>query len=130
MLKATLITGRTMHQGMGLEYGKFSEFYKEKVAVIFIDPSDMEENEIQQGETVRIKTPYGESIVSAQKSRDGPHKGLVFMPYGPWANLISGDVTDGTGMPHFKGITCEIVKAPNEKIPDLETLLMQYLGDE
>ncbi len=130
MLKATLITGRTMHQGMGLEYGKFSEFYKEKVAIIFIDPEDLEKSNIQHGDTVRVKTPYGETVVVAQKSKEAPHKGLVFMPYGPWANLISGAETNGTGMPHFKGIPCEIERAPNSKVLDLEALLMQYLGDE
>ena len=40
-LKVTLLTGRTLRQGQGKEYGKLSERYRKSVATCEIDPEDL-----------------------------------------------------------------------------------------
>jgi formylmethanofuran dehydrogenase subunit D len=122
-MKVKLITGRSLQQGIGKETGKFSEEYFNNVAVCELDPSDMEAIGVSQGQNVIVKTRFGEAVLKAVKSTQTPHKGVAFIPYGPWANLVADPETHGSGMPSFKGIEAEIHPAKKEKILSLKEIL-------
>lgn len=125
-LKVSLLTGRTIRQGQGKEYGKLSERYWKSVAICEIDPADMKYLGLKENQSVKITTDYGSVVVKAVKSLRAPHPGLVFVPYGPWASVIINPKTHGTGMPSFKGIQAEIEPVSNEQVLHLEELLKQH----
>lgn len=127
-LKVILNTGRTLPQGQGKEYGKLSERYWKSVTICVIDPDDLKKLDVKDGQPVRITTESGSVLVRAAKSGRGPHPGRVFIPYGPWANVLIGSTTHGTGMPSFKGVQAVVEPAPSgEKVQSLRELLQtQY----
>jgi len=127
-LKVTLITGRTIDQGTGKEHGKTSREYMESVAVCQLDPEDMKELGIRENESVRVTTEFGSVVVKAAKSKRAPHPRVVFVPYGPWANVVTDPETSGIGMPSFKGIPAEVEPAPAERVLSLQELLKKRFG--
>jgi len=110
-----LLTGRTLRQGQGKEYGKLSERYWKSVAICEIDPDDMKKLGIKENSHVKITTDYGSVVVRAVKSLRAPHAGRVFVPYGPWASVVVNHKTHGTGMPSFKGIQASIEPATSQE---------------
>jgi formylmethanofuran dehydrogenase subunit D len=122
-LKVTLITGRTISQGITREGKKTLREYVESAAICELDLGDLEKLRIKEGDTVRIRTSYGTVIVRAVISTQAPHPGIVFIPMGPWANEVIGPGTDSIGMPSFKSILAEIESAPGEKVLDALTLI-------
>jgi formylmethanofuran dehydrogenase subunit D len=129
-LKVTLLTGRTIEQGVGKECGKASEDYFVSVAICYVDPEDLKRLSVREGTNVRVSTDYGSVILKALKSPRGPHQGVVFIPYGLWANAVVSSETDSIGMPSLKGIPAEIEPATNEVVLGLRELLRQQFGKE
>lgn len=127
-LQATLITGRTIDQGVGKEMGKGSKEYFDSSAVCFIDKTDMVKLGIKSGTNVQVTSKYGSVIVKAVKFPSGITPGMVFIPAGLWANAICGDETFGMGMPMFKGFSVEVQPAPTEVVLSLDELLMKEYG--
>lgn len=127
-LKVTLITGRTIEQGVGKEHGKSSEEYMKSVSVCYMDPEDLTKLGIKDGTNVSVSTEYGSVVVKAVKSIRTPHPGIIFMAYGPWANVITDPETHSIGMPSFKGIPAEVEPAPDERILTLKELLKLQFG--
>jgi formylmethanofuran dehydrogenase subunit D len=122
-LKVTLLTGRTIEQGAGKERGKSSKDYVESVSVCFMDPEDMKKLGIKEGVNVQVSTAFGTVVVKAKKSLRAPHLGVIFIPYGPWANVVVDPETHGIGMPSFKGIPATVEPAPDKPVLGLEELL-------
>lgn len=128
-LKVTLLTGRTLRQGQGKEYGKLSDRYWKSAAICEIDPQDLKKLGIKDGTPVKVTTSYGSVAVRATKSLRGPHPGSVFVPYGPWASVIVGSKTQGTGMPSFKGVEAVVEPADDDsKVLSLQELLLTHYG--
>jgi len=126
-LKVLLITGRTIDQGCSKEYGKLSEEYLDNVAICEMNPEDMKNLMISDGKRVRVSTKFGSVVVKAKKSRRIRSPGKIFIPYGPWANLILASDTDATGMPLLKGVQAE-VEPTEENVLGLADLLNQSYG--
>jgi len=124
-LKVTLLTGRTIEQGVGKEYGKLSKAYMESVSVCYMDPEDMKRLRIKDKTNVLVSTKYGSVVVRALKSKRAPHPGKIFIPYGPWANTVTDPETHGIGMPSLKGIPAEIEPAPDRHVLSLEEILKE-----
>ncbi|MEM3830140.1 MAG: molybdopterin dinucleotide binding domain-containing protein [Conexivisphaerales archaeon] len=122
-LKVTLLTGRTIEQGAGKERGKSSKEYVESVSVCYMDPEDMKRLGIRDGTNIQVSTAFGSVVVKAKKSLRAPHQGVVFIPYGPWANVVVDPETNGIGMPSFKGIPASVEPAPDKPVLGLEELL-------
>ena len=120
-----MLTGRTIEQGVGKEHGKASEDYFEAVAVCFVDAEDMKKLCIKSKSNVRVSTDYGSIIVKAVKSPRGPHPGIIFIPYGVWANAVVDPETSSIGMPSFKGIPAQIEPAAEKAVPSLAELLKE-----
>jgi len=122
-LKVTLITGRTIEQGVGKEHGKSSKEYVESVSICFMDPEDMKKLGVKDGANIQVSTAFGSVVVKAKKSLRAPHPGVIFIPYGPWANVIVDPETHGIGMPSFKGIPVTVEPATDKPVLGLEELL-------
>jgi formylmethanofuran dehydrogenase subunit D len=122
-LHVTLLTGRTIDQGAGKEHGKSSEDYVKNVSVCFIDSEDLKRMGIKYDTNICISTQYGSVVLRALKSQRGPHPGVIFIPYGLWANMIVSPVTDDIGMPSFKGIPAEMEPAPEKVVLGLHELI-------
>jgi len=129
-LKVSLLTGRTVDQGTGKEYGKLSEEYQKSVTICEIDPDDMKFLEIRENDNVKVTTEFGSVIMKAVKSARAPHPNVIFIPYGPWASIVMDPETHGTGMPSLKGIPAEIEPALKEKVLSLPNLLKEYYRRE
>lgn len=124
----TLLTGRTIEQGVGKEQGKASKEYEESVSVCYMDPVDMQKLGIKDGTSVLVSTSYGSIAVKAAKSLRAPHPGIVYIPYGPWANAVVNPETHGIGMPSFKGIPAEVEVAIDKPVLALGELLREQYG--
>lgn len=129
-LRVSLSTGRTISQGQGKEYGKLSEEYWKSVAICELDPDDMKNLGVREKNNVKITTDFGSVIVRAMKSARGPHPGVIFIPYGPWANLLVNPRTHGTGMPSLRGLPAEVEPAPGEEVLSLPNLLKEHYKRE
>ncbi len=127
-LSVLLISGRTIDQGVGKERGKTSRDYAESVAVCFIDPADMRILGIKDGANVLIYTQNGSVVLRGQKSLRTPHRGIIYVPYGPWVNVLIGFETDSIGMPSSKGITARVESAKTRKVLSLAELLRDEFG--
>jgi len=129
-LRMTLLTGRTIEQGVGKERGKASKEYMESVSVCYMDPEDMKRLGIKEKTNVLVSTDYGLVVVKALKSLRAPHPRMIYIPYGPWANVVVNPETHGIGMPSFKGIPAEVEPAPDKPLLTLKELLKQQFGKE
>jgi len=129
-LQVSLLTGRTLAQGKGKEFGKISDEYWKSVSICEIDPEDMKILGIKENAVVKVTTNFGYVAVKAKKSRRGPHQNVIFIPYGPWASVLANSKTHGTGMPSLKGEKAEIEYAPNEKVLSLQELLKLHFKKE
>jgi formylmethanofuran dehydrogenase subunit D len=127
-LKMMLLTGRTIEQGVGKECGKASKEYVESVSVCYIDPDDLRRLGIKEKTNVQVSTEYGSVVVTALKSKRAPHPSVIFIPYGPWANVVVDPETHGIGMPSLKGIPAYVEPAPEKPVMTLQELLKQQFG--
>lgn len=127
-LLVTLLTGRTIEQGVGKEHGKNSNEYFESVSVCYVDPEDLRRLGIEKGSNVSVSTDQGSVVVRAAKSLRSPHQGVVFIPYGPYANAVVDAETNSVGMPSLKGIRAEIEPATSEPVLTLKELLKTEFG--
>ena len=127
-LQLTLTTGRTIGQGIGKEKGKTSKEYFENTAVCFLDPSDMDKLGIKSSTNVKVTSKHGSVVVKCKKYVLDSMRGILFMPCGLWANMITGDETCGAGTPQYKGFPVEIEPAPNTDILSIKELLMKEYG--
>ncbi len=127
-LRVTLLTGRTIEQGVGKEYGKASPEYFDACSMCYMDAEDMRKIGVKNNTNVKVTTPFGSVILKAVKYPRGPTPGLIYIPYGPWANSVCSDVTTSIGMPSFKGTPAEVEAAPDEKVLTIEELLKSEFG--
>lgn len=111
-----------MSQAQSRELGKFSDEYAWSVAVCELDSEDMKELGVTEGESVRVATGFGEVILRATISRQGPHRRVAFIPYGPWANMLFDPSTHASGMPTLKGLAATIESAPEAKVATLDEI--------
>ena len=129
MIEVNLITGRTIEQGASMEISKLSDEYTKATAICELDSEDMTQLGIKDGDNVKVSSVAGSVIVKARNATQGPHKGMAFIPMGPWANSITGTGSDSTGMPPFKGIGVKIEEAKAEKVLSARELIEEvYRG--
>jgi formylmethanofuran dehydrogenase subunit D len=127
-IKVNLITGRSLAQGKTKEFGKLSEEYLNNVAICEFNPDDINKVGISPGQNVKIVTNFGHVIVKAIEAKQPLESGMVFMPYGPWAEFVINPETHGTGMPSYKGIEATIEPAQNEKVLTIEEIVKILLS--
>lgn len=120
-LKVTLITGRTISQGVNLD-NKTSSDYMDATACCELNSKGIEL--LGKPKYVRFKTEYGEVVVKLKENNGNPDS-IAFIPLGPWANAVVDPDTKGCGMPGFKGIPAEI-EATEDKILLMKELMARY----
>jgi len=127
-LRVTLLTGRTIEQGVGKEQGKSSELYFDACSMVYMDGNDMKKLGVRNGQNVLVTTPDGSVVLRAVKYPRGPTPGLIFIPYGPWANAVCSNSTTSIGMPSFKGTPAEVEPAGDEPVLTIEELFKSEFG--
>lgn len=127
-LPVTLLTGRTIEQGVGKERGKASREYFEACSMVYMDGEDMKKLGVKEGDKVEVTTPNGSIVLRAVRYPRGKTLGLIYIPYGPWANAIVSDDTTSIGMPSFRGTPAEVAPAPDKSILTMEELLKSEFG--
>jgi anaerobic selenocysteine-containing dehydrogenase len=88
-------------------------FELQRHALLTINPQDAAKRDIERGDDVILKTPYGQMCVKAKPTIMVP-AGVVGVMHG-WANanvneLIPRQFDPISGFPPYKEITCEVVK--------------------
>jgi formylmethanofuran dehydrogenase subunit D len=111
-MRVILNTGRTTEQGVALELSKSSEEYYKKVALALLNGRDMDDLGLQEDMMVKVSTKFGSVVVRCKGGK--LDRGNVFMTLGPWASLIIGVDTGGTGMPLAKGVEAEVSRTEDE----------------
>ena len=127
-LHVTLLSGRTIEQGVGKEQGKSSRGYFEACSMVYMDSGDMKKLGLRNGDKVLVTTPQGSVVLKAVKYPRSETPGLIYIPDGPWANAVCSDATASIGMPSFKGTPAEIEPAPDKPVFTMEELLKSEFG--
>ena len=119
-IEVTLISGRTAKQGIGLEEGKPSDAYIDSVRHVQLSTEDAQKLGVKEKDPVTVTTAHGSVSVNwvSDKNLDA---GLVFFPYGPWANQVYSSGTGSTGMPIMKGIDATV--EPGGSVASLEEIV-------
>jgi formylmethanofuran dehydrogenase subunit D len=115
-IQLNLISGRSVQQGVAIEGGKEKPLYRTAAGIIELDPSDLKKLGAWKNTNVRVTSDYGNVVVKAIETTQGPHPGLAFIPMGPWANSIIDPNTYSTGMPTFKGTPVKVEVAMNDPV--------------
>jgi formylmethanofuran dehydrogenase subunit D len=101
--------GRTSKQGQQINIGKDHAEYQAIVNTLTMHADDMKEVGVASGDTVRVRSPEGESLFQCREGKIP--QGMIFVPYGPPTCRLMGQTTDGTGMPTSKGWEVELEPA-------------------
>jgi len=120
-----LNTGRTIAQGSTVER-KNSTKYREEASAVSMNPVDMFELMVEQGDRVRVKSGAGEVVMWVRQD-PGLVRGKVFVCLGPYANHLVGPETHGTGMPDFKSTPVSI-EPTDDPVPSVAMLMRECGG--
>lgn len=123
-MKFLLNTGRTIAQGSNVER-KTSARYHEEAATVFMNPVDMMDLMVEEGDNIRARSDAGEVVLRVRPAPGLP-RGRVFVSLGPYANHIVSPQTHGTGMPDFKATAVNIEPTGDPVLPVQE--LMRICG--
>ena len=121
----TLLTGRTINQGIALEGGKTTKENVRAAAICTFDKEDFKKLDCMVGTPVKVTTDYGEVVVHSTITEEGPHPGIIFIPMGPWANQVVNPDTQATGTPTFRGMEAKVEVMKGGKVLDALQLIGQ-----
>ena len=118
-IKVKVVTYRDIFQDKAMIENRFGEDYRDRSAVIKLDPADLKQLSVKKGDTVILKNSFGRIVVRAEESGyETPHRGIAYMPNSPWSNMLVSDETGGTGVPKFKDISVTVTSAKGEKVTE------------
>lgn len=119
-----LNSGRTIRQGSYVEQ-KNSSHYRDEASAIRMNPVDMLDLMVEEGDHVKVKSSAGEVVLWVRPD-PGLVRGRVFVCLGPYVNHVVGTETHGTGMPDFKS-TLVSIEPTGEPVPSV-AMLMERCG--
>lgn len=119
-MKFLLNTGRTIKQGSYVER-KNAPSYLEEASSIHMNPVDMLELMVEEGDRVRVRGDSGEVVMTVRPDQ-GLVRGRVFCSLGPYANRIISAETHGTGMPDFK-VTPVSIEPTSDPVMEVGALM-------
>lgn len=114
-MRFLLNTGRTIKQGSFVER-KNSPSYQVAAATILMNPVDMLEIMVEEGDHVRVKSNTGEVVLQVSPDLGLPRQ-RVFVSLGPYSNHLVSAETHGTGMPDFKVTPVTIAPTDDPVLP-------------
>lgn len=112
----SVITCRTIKQGVAMETGKTSPEYFDACTIIELHPDDFRALGISRNTNVKVTSAVGSVVLKAVETTQSLYPGLAHIPMGPWANILVPAYTYSTGEPCFKGFDCRVEPAPQERI--------------
>jgi formylmethanofuran dehydrogenase subunit D len=119
-IKVKIITYRDIFQDKAMIENRFGEEYRNRSAVLKLDPADLKQLNVKIGDTLSLKNSFGRIVVKAEESGyETPHRGIAFMPKSPLSNALVSDETGGTGVPKFKDISVTVTSAKGEKVTEI-----------
>lgn len=98
--------------------------YRQSAAVAYMDERDMKKLSLKPRDKIKVKTQWGQVTLFSDKSHDAPHEGVIFIPKGPWSNILISPETYCCNVPTYKGIPATITKTDDEVL--LVTQLMNH----
>ncbi|HMF29770.1 MAG TPA: molybdopterin dinucleotide binding domain-containing protein [Candidatus Lokiarchaeia archaeon] len=117
-ISVRMTTGGTTDQGVSTKGGrKERTTYTRACAILFLDPTDLNQLQIYPNSPVKVTSAFGEVIAMADLSPDAPHPGLAFMPRGPWTNILVNPDTGSNGTPMYKNTNIEVEPVDNNIKP-------------
>lgn len=120
-----LNTGGTAFQGAVIKGGrKFTDEYTKEAAYCDISPEDFEA--LDKPWFVRVTNEYGDSVVLRAKKTDRQQKGEIFVPRGPWANIVVTPETESTGSPAYKNLKVQVEKEAHGPVLGPVELMKKY----
>jgi formylmethanofuran dehydrogenase subunit D len=122
-ISVVLLSGRTLRQGVGKEAGKTSERYRASVSICEMHPEDIAALSIKSGDNVKVTTDFGQTILKSASSNQITARGMIYIPYGPYASSLFGSYTGSSGMPTFKGVSAKVIAATDDEVKSLEELV-------
>lgn len=127
-IEVMITSGATINQGVVAKGGgKALPMYTRNAGIIFLDPEDFRKLAIYPLTPVKLSNEFNEVIVYAQISPDAPHKGVGFMPRGPWCNLLIHPETHSSGCPMYKSTKVTIEAAEDGQKPlNMPELMKKY----
>jgi len=114
-IEVVLFTIRTAEQGARENLDENSEEYVEAMGLCKISEEDFKSLSLREGDRVKITTNYGSAVVKVVKE-SGIQKGVIAIPIGPWANLLTGP-PQGSSIPHYKNIKATIKRTTGKITP-------------
>jgi formylmethanofuran dehydrogenase subunit D len=124
-IKVKVLSGRTLRQGVGKEAGKNSERYRTSVSICEMNSEDITSLSIKAGENVKVTSAHGSVVLKSVLSNQLTKPGMIFIPYGLYANKLFNETTGGSGMPTFKGEPAVVESAIEEPVKTLEELITE-----
>ena len=106
-----LIPGRTAKQGTTLNEGKYTDGYKAEINMLKMNPDDMGQLELNDGDSVRMWNDFGSVTVPVSSGKAELPPGLLFICYGDKSSQLMPGETHGTGMPDSKGLDVWVEKS-------------------
>jgi len=114
-MEVIINTGTSIIQAFYEKKGStLKDEYRQSTAVAFMDVKDMEKMSLKPRDKIKVQTDWGEVILFVDKSHDSPHEGMIFIPKGPWANIVISPETYCCNIPTYKGIPASITKTDEE----------------
>ena len=120
-----VLSGRTLRQGVGKEAGKNSERYRTSISICEMNSEDITSLSIKAGENVKVTSAHGSVVLKSVSSNQLTKPGMIFIPYGLYANKLFNETTGGSGMPTFKGEPAVVESAIEEPVKTLEELITE-----
>lgn len=126
-MEVLINTGTTAKQVFHEKNGStLKNDYRQVAAVVYMDPRDMEKLSIKSGDSVDVKTKWGRVTLYAKKSHDAPHEKMIFIPRGPWSNIVVSPETYCCSVPTYKGIPGKISKSDKDVLLVKELIGVNY----
>ncbi len=108
-------TGTSIFQAFYEKKGStLKDEYRKSTAIAYMDPRDMEKLSLKSNDKIDVETKWGNVTVYVDKSHDAPHEGMIFIPKGPWVNIVISPETYCCNVPTYKGIEAKIRKSDDD----------------
>jgi len=124
----TMITQRSIEEGIAMEKGKQSKEYFDACSVIEMNELDMLRMGIEEDSPVRVVSECGNVIVTAIIGIQELPPGVCHIRQGVWANQIVPIRTQSTGVPQYSGFPVTITPAPGSQVRSARDLICESVG--
>jgi formylmethanofuran dehydrogenase subunit D len=95
----TIVTFREIFQYEAKKKGRYTDDYRNRSTVLFLDRQDLAGLGIKDGSKVRVENRVGTVVLTAKLADDDSHQGIAFMVESPWSNqLLADDACQASGL--------------------------------